>query len=311
MITLTQRQVVIPGDVLDESGELKPGNNTYKEGPTIYAQRLGFKRVNRGYVDVVPLAGRRYEPQRGDLIIGTVAEVGPSNWYLEVNAMSQVGMHVNEVPWRVEFGETAQYLAIGDTVLLKVYHVDEMKKAQLTMKDRACRKLEGGTTIMVQPSKVPRIIGRQGSMIETIKERTHCRIVVGKNGVIWLDGDPDDVTKAITALRMIEKEAHVGGLTDRIADLLGAPRTGEDDDDWGDDDLDAPPAAEEDDDEASASDEDDASSYAASSESESESDDEDDDSPQERGGRSGGGGRGRGRRRRGGRGGRGGGRGRN
>lgn len=313
MIGLSQKEIVIPGELLDDSGELQAGSNTYKEGSKIFAQRLGLKRVGRGQVEVVALSGRRYEPQRGDLVIGTVAEVGPSNWYLEINAPSQVGMHVNEVPWRVDFGETADYLAIGDTILLKVYHVDEMKNAQVTMKDRACRKLEGGTTIQVQPSKVPRIIGRGGSMIATIKERTDCRIFVGKNGIIWIDGEPDDTTKAITALRTIEREAHTAGLTDRIADMLGAPRTGRDDgDDWAEEGYETPlddEAGDDSDDESSElSSEDTSEGFSDDASEDDDSDDEDDEAPDKDQGPQRGGGRGRGsggRGRRGGRGGRG------
>lgn len=129
-------------------------------------------------------------------------------------------MHVNEVPWRVDFGETTKYLDIGDTALVKVYHVDERREAQITMKDRACRKLEGGMTIEVPPSKVPRIIGRRGSMVNTIKDATDCRIFVGKNGVVWLDGDPSEVRHVVSAINMIVEEAHTSGLTERVEAYL-------------------------------------------------------------------------------------------
>lgn len=220
MIHLTSNDIVVPGDLLDQSGDLKAGENTYKEGDGIYSLRLGLQRESRGHVDVVPLSGKRYEPQRGDLIIGTIVEAKPSIWFLDINGSSEVGMHVNEVPWRVDFGETTKYLDIGDTALLKVYHVDERREPQITMKDRTCRKLEGGTTITVPPSKVPRIIGRRGSMIKTIKNNTDCRVFVGKNGVVWFDGEPDEVNRVMEAIHMIEKEAHTSGLTERVEKLL-------------------------------------------------------------------------------------------
>ncbi len=213
------RQIVVPGELLDDSGQMRPGPNTYKEGDSIFAARLGIRVESGDHVGVTGLTGR-YAPQRGDMIIATVVEAGPSNWYLTVGASHDVGLHVNDVPWRVEFGETTKYLAVGDTVLLKVYHVDDLGKVQVSMKDRACRKLTGGVTVDVAPSKIPRVIGRQGTMITMIKNVTDTRIFVGQNGVIWLDGEPADVALAMAAIRKVEDEAHSAGLTERIKAFL-------------------------------------------------------------------------------------------
>jgi exosome complex component RRP4 len=220
VITLASQDIVVPGDELAEEGELKAGQNTYKDNGQIYALRLGMRRESRGHIDVVPLSGKRYDPQRGDLVIGTIIEAKPSIWFLDINGPSEVGMHVNEVPWRVDFGETTKYLDIGDTALLKVYHIDEKREPQLSMKDRTCRKLEGGMTVNVPPSKVPRIIGRRGSMIKTIKNNTDCRVFVGKNGVVWFDGEPEEVSRVHNAIRMIVDEAHTSGLTERVETFL-------------------------------------------------------------------------------------------
>jgi exosome complex component RRP4 len=213
------RQVVVPGDVLDDSGRLKPGPNTYKEGNAILAARLGIKALRGDSIGVISLSGR-YDPQPGDMAIGTVVEAGPSNWYLNVRAPLDVGMHVNDVPWRVEFGETTKFLNTGDTVLVKVFHVDNLRKAQVTMKDRACRKLQGGVVFEIAPSRVPRVIGKNGSMIAMIKKATATRMFVGQNGVIWLDGEPPDVAMAMSAIRMVEENAHTSGLTDRVQSFL-------------------------------------------------------------------------------------------
>ncbi|MBI4392518.1 MAG: hypothetical protein HY556_01790 [Euryarchaeota archaeon] len=215
----TAKEVVIPGDLVDDSGQLRPGANTYKEGNRIYAMRLGLKAVRGDTVNVISLSGR-YDPQRGDMVIGTVVETGPSNWYISIGAPSDVGMHVNDVPWRVDFGETAKFLNTGDTVLIKIFHVDEIKKVQVTMKDRQCRKLTGGLVFEVAPSKVARIVGRNGSMIGLVKNATSTRMFVGQNGVIWIDGEPADVALATACIRKIEAEAHLSGLTDSIKALL-------------------------------------------------------------------------------------------
>ncbi|MHB8603985.1 MAG: exosome complex RNA-binding protein Rrp4 [Thermoplasmatota archaeon] len=217
------RELVIPGDLLDESGAKRPGLNTYREGAKIYATRLGVKDIRGDRVSVIQLSGR-YEAQRGDLVIGTIVELGPSNWYIGVGAAQDVGLHVNDVPWRVEFGETSKYLAVGDTALLKIAMVDETKKVVGSMKDRQCRKLTGGLVVEVSPSKVPRIIGRGGSMIAMIKEMTGTRMFVGQNGRIWVDGEPKDVALAIDAIHKVEEEAHTSGLTDKVKQMLETAR---------------------------------------------------------------------------------------
>jgi exosome complex component RRP4 len=45
---------------------------------------------------------------------------------------------------------------------------------------------------------------------------------VGENGRIWIDGEIDDVVHAVTAIEMIESDAHVHGLTDAVRDFLEA-----------------------------------------------------------------------------------------
>jgi len=222
VMNMTQtREIVVPGDVVGKAAKVRPGTNTYQVGDDIVAGRLGVKSVRGDRINVIGLSGR-YEPMRGDVVIGTVAEAGPSNWYLDIGSANDVGMHVNDVPWRVDFGETTKYLAVGDAVLLKVVHVDELKKAQVSMKDRACKKLSGGLIYDIAPTKVPRVVGRGGSMIALLKDETNVRIFVGQNGKVWLDGESEDVALALEGLQKIEAEAHTTGLTDRMKAWLKA-----------------------------------------------------------------------------------------
>jgi exosome complex component RRP4 len=86
------------------------------------------------------------------------------------------------------------------------------------MNDFNAKKLYNGIIIKVSPTKIPRIIGKGGSMIQAIKQATKCDIVTGQNGVIWIRGD--DKTKAIDAILTIEKESHILGLTDKIQKML-------------------------------------------------------------------------------------------
>lgn len=212
------REVVVPGDVLDGTG-LKPGAGTFSEGGHIYAARLGIKNERAGYVNVIPLGGT-YIPRSGDAVIGKVVDLGPSYWLVEIKSPYPAPLHVNEVPWRVDFGDTARYLDVQDAILAMIFGVDETRRVSLTMKDHTARKLTGGQIVEISHAKVPRVIGKKGSMINLIKEYTKCRMFVGQNGRIWIDGKLDDMTHAVAAIKMIEDQAQTMGLTEAVKAFL-------------------------------------------------------------------------------------------
>ncbi len=217
--TETVREIVVPGDFLDGADQ-RAGVGTYKdEDGKIYAAQLGIKNTRANYVNVIPLAGR-YMPRAGDSVIGMVTDIGPSNWLIDINAPYPAPLHVSETPWRVEFGDTARYLGLGDMVLIRVVGVDEIKHVQVSMSGPGLRKLIGGYIVDISHSKVPRVIGKGGSMISLIKKYTRCRMFVGQNGRIWIDGEPEDIYLATKAIEKIENEAHVMGLTEAMDKYL-------------------------------------------------------------------------------------------
>jgi len=214
-----KREIVIPSQLLGDIKNKKAGRGTFVENGKIYAEILGILNTDSHYINVIPLKGR-YDPVEKDFVIGTVEEAMASSWLVDINAAYPALLHVNEVPWDVEFGETERYLNHGDSIMAKVLQVDQEKRLQITLKDRNLYKIKGGQIIDVEPSKVPRIIGKKGSMISLLKKYTKCRIFVGQNGRIWIDGDDDGVKKVIDTIKMIEDEALSYGLTNKIEELL-------------------------------------------------------------------------------------------
>ena len=214
-----KREIVIPSQLLGDVKEKKAGRGTFVENGKIYAEVLGVLNSNQEYINIVPLKGR-YDPIKDDFVIGIIIEAMSSSWLVDINAAYPALLHVNEVPWDVDFGETEKYLNTGDTVMSKVLQVDQEKKLQVTLKDRNLYKVKGGNIIEVEPSKIPRIIGKKASMISLLKKYTNCRIFVGQNGRIWIDGDESGIKKVIDTINMIEKEALSYGLTNKIEQLL-------------------------------------------------------------------------------------------
>lgn len=213
-----EREVVLPGELLSEE-KYKAGVGTYSEDGKIFASQLGIVNFRSNFVNVIPLGGK-FIPRVGDQVIGIVMDVGPSNWLVDINSPYPAPMHISEAPWKIEFGDTGRYLNVGDMILSRILMVDEVKHVQVTMRDHGLRKLQGGQVLEISYSKVPRVIGRNGSMIQMIKNYTGCRIIVGQNGRIWLDGDFESITLAIKAINMIDKEAQRMGLTDKLREFL-------------------------------------------------------------------------------------------
>jgi exosome complex component RRP4 len=159
------RTVVIPGQFLGDVQKTKSGYGTFIEHGKIYAERLGILNNRGEFLNVVPLKGK-YSPIPGDFVIGVVLEALSSAWLVDVNAPYPALLHSNETPWKIEFGETERYLNTGDAVMAKMLTIDETKKLQITLNDRNLYKIKGGDILDIEPSKVPRVIGKKGSMIE-------------------------------------------------------------------------------------------------------------------------------------------------
>ncbi|MGC2034810.1 MAG: exosome complex RNA-binding protein Rrp4 [Thermoplasmata archaeon] len=215
-----ERILVLPGEEIPGNG-LRPGTGTYRLDGKIYASVLGLLNRQPPLVKVTPLSGR-YIPKPNDVVLGTVTDVQTTFWLLDISAPRWAPLHMSGSPWKMEVGETKLYLKVGDAVAVAVESLEATGRIGVTMNGEGLGKLEGGTIITISPAKVPRVIGRGGSMINTITRLTGTRVAVGQNGRIWIDGPPDGITRVREALRMIEEEGQRAGLTERIHQYLEA-----------------------------------------------------------------------------------------
>ena len=214
-----ERQIVIPGTLLGKAGESKQGRGTFREGDNIYSSRLGIAEERSGYINVIPLSGV-YDPVVGDAIIGVVEEASKMSWMVDIAAPYPAMLRVEEVPWRVEFGETSRFLKEGDVIVADVISVNEARNIDISMREKHCRKVDEGMIVEIQPSKVPRVIGKNGSMVSLLRQHTGCWIFIGQNGRIWIKGKDDKAAILVEAIKKIEREAHKSGLTDEISKFL-------------------------------------------------------------------------------------------
>ena len=221
-IFFEKKQLVTPGELLAE-GDYLPGENTYMEQTKIYAHRIGLVDTDNKKVNVVALRAF-YVPKVGDIIIGTVVEVGFNGWTVDIKSPYTALLRASDVlsrSFKPQNDELSAVLNAGDLIVAKIASYDRAHDPQLTVGEPGLGKITRGQILHVTPTKIPRIIGRKGSMISMIKQETGCQIILGLNGVIMVTGKTiEDEELAITAIKKIEEESHTSGLTDRITQLL-------------------------------------------------------------------------------------------
>jgi len=105
---------------------------------------------------------------------------------------------------------------IGDMTVVKIWGINK-RGIDLSLKSRGLGKIEEGIIIEVNPNKVPRIIGKEGSMIKLIKDDTGCNITVGQNGLIWIKGDKvENELFAKKAINFVTERSFISGLTEEL-----------------------------------------------------------------------------------------------
>jgi exosome complex component RRP4 len=221
-IFFEKKQLVTPGEILAE-GDYLPGENTYMEQNKIYSSRIGLVDADNKKVNVVALRAF-YVPKMGDIVIGTVVEVGFNGWTVDIKAPYTALLRASDVlsrPFKPQNDELSAVLNAGDLIVAKIASYDRAHDPQLTVGEPGLGKITRGQILQVTPTKIPRIIGRKGSMISMIKQETGCQIILGLNGVVLVTGKTlEDEELAIVAIKKIEDESHTSGLTDRITQLL-------------------------------------------------------------------------------------------
>ncbi|MFQ5474808.1 MAG: exosome complex RNA-binding protein Rrp4 [Candidatus Nanoarchaeia archaeon] len=226
-LKIQDKTIAVPGEVLATGMDYLPSFGTYRAGDDILASRLGLVTIDGKVIKIVPVSGR-YLPKRNDVIITKVTEILMSGWRVDTNSAYSAVLPLRDASseFIARGADLSKFFDIGDYMMAKVTNVTSQNLVDISMKGPGLRKLRGGRIIEVNTNKVPRIIGKQGSMVSLIKQHTGCSILVGQNGLVWMHGpDPQKELLAIEVIKKIEKESHLSGLTDRVKDYL-EKRTG-------------------------------------------------------------------------------------
>ena len=230
------RELVLPGEVLTEDvNNFIPGRGAIfnKERNKITSLCIGLKQIKKKYINVIPLRGF-YTPKAGDKVLAIIVDKNPVKYKCDINSkdfgqlkpkntisqekgrMGRMGRNTRSYD-----DVSTEMYKIGDVLIVKILSADRLNKPELTTVGRYLGMKRDGIVISIDPPKIPRVIGRNGSMIKMLKNLTKCNIFVTQNGRIWLKGDNIAYERLlIGAIYKIASEAHTSGLTDRMKEYI-------------------------------------------------------------------------------------------
>jgi exosome complex component RRP4 len=217
-----KKRHVIPGEVI-VSGPYRAEQNTVLQGDKVLATSIGLSDVHDGSVRVIPLTGGYY-PKDDDLVIGKIISHSAMSWEVDINSCYSGMLPATDVFGR-DFSshsdDLSSKLRKGDLIATRIVNSDKTRDPLLTISGRELGKIDYGELVEITPSKVARLIGKRGSMIQMIESATRAQITIGQNGLIVIAcEDSDGLLRAINAVELVEEKAHVADLTDRISEML-------------------------------------------------------------------------------------------
>jgi exosome complex component RRP4 len=210
-----ERRIVIPGESIVKGENYLPGEGTEKKGDEIVTTRYGLAEESNRLVKVIALSGT-YQPRRGNIIIGKVENITFYGWAIDLDSPEGAFLPLQEVPKYVDKERLNDIFDIGDMVVAKIIGVTS-RGIDLTIKSRGLGKIDEGIIIKINSSKVPRVIGKEGSMINLIKQESDCNITVGQNGLIWIKGNKiEDELLVKKAIMFVSEKSFASGLTEEV-----------------------------------------------------------------------------------------------
>ncbi|MFP3177770.1 MAG: exosome complex RNA-binding protein Rrp4 [Thermocladium sp.] len=225
-INVSDKQIVLPGDQIGVKGASPISGAIYTEGDKVFAAAvavINVKELDSGEkeIQVIPLNGT-YRPRVGDMVIGYVIDITVTGWEVDIKSPYAAFLSIHEATLRqldVTTADLKSILKIGDVILAKIIDVNLSRDYPVTLTLREARlgRIENGVVIEVDPTKVPRVIGKKGSMANMFREELGCDVTVGQNGRVWIRcKDPEDESFVVHAVKKIERESHTSGLTDKM-----------------------------------------------------------------------------------------------
>ncbi|HOD89837.1 MAG TPA: RNA-binding protein [archaeon] len=197
------KKIVVPGEFLTDLRK-KMGPNVYQENGKIYSSVVGILSETEDSVSVIALNGS-YINKQGDGVIGIVKSETPNGYFLEYNSPYELYIPKNAI---------TKELKIGDIIFARIKEITSYDSVEIDN----INVLPKGNIYVTSCVKVPRLIGKNNSMIDMLKQYTQSNIVIGKNGLIWYTSKKPELLEK--AFQLIINNSQKSNLTDNIKKFL-------------------------------------------------------------------------------------------
>ena len=201
-----KKRHVLPGDFITTS-PLRLQDNVVLDGKRIISTTIGLSDVSTDNVRVISLTGI-YIPKIDDLVIGRIEYIFGNSWFADINSCYQGMLLGQDVFGRGSYptnSEMKNRLDKGDIIFAKIANSDRQREPLISIADQSLGKIDSGELVKISPTKIPRLIGKHGSMIQSIEASTNATITVGQNGLIVVSCDETNgLLKALAAIRMVD-----------------------------------------------------------------------------------------------------------
>jgi len=218
----SKKRFVLPGDFIT-TAPLQLRDNVVLEGKRIISTSIGLSDVSADSVRVISLNGI-YIPKIDDLVIGTIQSISGNSWFADINSCYQGMLLGQDVFGRGSYPTTSEMkerLDKGDIIYTRIANSDRQREPLISIADNNLGKIDSGELVKISPTKIPRLIGKHGSMIQTIEASTNATITVGQNGLIILKCDNSTgLKKAIASIKMVGMAQHDANLEEKIQNFL-------------------------------------------------------------------------------------------
>ncbi len=218
----SKKRYVLPGDTIT-TAPLRLHGNVTLDGKRILSTAIGLSDVSYDSVRVIPLSGV-YLPKVDDLVIGLIKYIHGNSWFADINSCYEGMLLAKDVFGRgsnATLDEMKSSLDKSDLILARIANSDRTREPLLSISGQNLGKIDSGELVKISPTKIPRLIGKHGSMIQTIEASTNATITIGQNGLIVVSSnETNGLLKALAAIRMVEEQAHLANLTDKMKKML-------------------------------------------------------------------------------------------
>jgi len=223
--------IIIPGIKLNIPKKVKIRDNIIKINRNYIPTLLGvLYQVNNEYT-IIPYKDI-YKPKPGDYVVGIVVNYAPNGWIIELGTYTKGFLpaqdYIRDKKFNPKEVELSEYIKVGDIIGARVVEANRYSYFLLSTRGEAKDKmskylgiLKNYYVIKVSSTKLPRIIGKKGSMIKTIKKKIDGDLVIAQNGVILYKGDYNNYLLLKRIINFIVFKTFAAGLTNAVASMFG------------------------------------------------------------------------------------------